>query len=351
MGADRRHTPQESIVTVEQWNPRTEVATVTPQDQAVQRLTDWARSAQAAHQVASSLVQTSFVPQQFRGRPEEATAAILAGLEVGLSPMSALRAFDIIQGTAAPRAVTLRAIVQAAGHEMELLESTTTRCRMRGRRKGAPTWQTITWTIERAREMGLLSRDGWKKQAQAMLVARATSELARLIASDAILGLAYSAEEVADGGPADTQVAADTVDPAPAATRRMSRRKPAPAPEPDPEPEPVEAEVVDPEPAPLNPRSNLARAMFAAMGEVGITEKSDRLAYVSDVIGRTVESSTEMTEDDARRVLDALKADAAPVAPPAEDEPDEAADEPDQDDDEADTELFDPTTEEGWGEQ
>src|SRR5918997_833288 len=79
----------------------------------VQRLTEWAESARAAHQVAESLVRTAFVPEAFRNKAHEATAAILAGDEVGLSPMASLRAFDIIQGTAAPRAITHRAVVQS----------------------------------------------------------------------------------------------------------------------------------------------------------------------------------------------------------------------------------------------
>lgn len=275
----------------------------TTQDVAVQRLTEWAQSAQAAHQVATSLVNTSFVPQQFRGKPDEATAAILAGLEVGLSPMSALRAFDIIQGQAAPRAITLRAVVQSYGHEMVLLESTTTRCRMKGRRKGSSEWQPVTWTLDRAKDLNLLGKDNWKKQPAAMLVARATSELARLIASDAILGIGYSSEEVEDGGLV-SETPQEPVSAPQNGTRRMSRRQAQPpAEEP---PAPTESPLLD-------PASDLAKAMFASMNEAGITDRDDRLKYVSDVIGREVASSNEMTEDDARAVLDALKKDAEPI--------------------------------------
>jgi hypothetical protein len=67
---------------------------------------------------------------------------------------------------------------------------------MRGRRKGAEGWQTVVWDIPRARLMGLLNKDQWKKQPKTMLVARATGELCRLIASDALHGLPYAAEEV-----------------------------------------------------------------------------------------------------------------------------------------------------------
>lgn len=216
------------------------------QAEAVTRLTEWATSAQAAMQVAEQLAQSSFVPQSFRGKPGEATAAILAGLEVGLQPMAALRSFDVIQGQAAPRAVTLRAIVQSHGHEIELVESTNSRCRMRGRRRGTDEWQTVSWTFDRARQLGLTTKNNWKAQPQAMLVARATSEIARLIAADAILGVAYSSEEIADGAGAGVEVAAvTTVESEGSGTKRMSRR---PKPVSEDGDEPVDAEVIEEEP-------------------------------------------------------------------------------------------------------
>jgi len=294
-------------MSIEQWSPRSEVALTTAQDVAVHRLGEWAQSADAAYQVAERLSSSAFVPAQFKGKPVELTAAILSGLEVGLSPMAAMRAFDVIQGQAAPRAITLRAVVQSHGHEMVLVESTATRCRMKGRRRGSDEWQAVTWTIERARDLQLTSKDNWKKQPAAMLMARATSELARLIASDAILGIGYSAEEVADGGSYDAQVSAETTAPAaPTGTRKMSRPKVV-----EPADEPVD------EPAPespyLNTSSALAKRMFALMNEAGITDREDRLLYVSDTVGRQVASSKEMTDEDAHAVIQALESDAQPV--------------------------------------
>ncbi len=231
---------------IEQYQPAAALAVRDHQAEAIARLSEWATSAQAAMVVAEQLSRSSFVPEAFRGKPGEATAAILAGLEVGLQPMAALRSFDIIQGQAAPRAITLRAILLAQGHEIELVESTATRCKMRGRRRGASAWQEVTWTMDRARQLGLASKQGWKNQPQAMLVARATSELARLVAADAILGVGYSAEEIADGAGAGVEVAAATVEPtAKPGTKRMSRKKAEPAPVAE---EPVDAEIVDEDP-------------------------------------------------------------------------------------------------------
>lgn len=209
------------------------------QSRAVQSLGEWAVSAQAAHEVAVRLVETSFVPVQFRGKPLEATAAILAGLEVGLQPMAALKSFDIIQGIAAPRAMTLRAIAQSFGHEIIMVESTETRCVMKGRRRDSTEWQTVRWTLDRAKNLGLTGKENWRKQPGTMLVARATSEIARLVASDAILGLGYASEELADG-PIDV-VPVVTEEPAtsePTSGRRTLSRRPLPAPATEPEPEP-----------------------------------------------------------------------------------------------------------------
>jgi hypothetical protein len=216
------------------------VLVVDHQSRAVQMLGEWASAAEAAFGVASRLTDTSFVPEQFRGKPLEATAAILAGLEVGLQPMAALKSFDIIYGVAAPRALALRAIVQSFGHEVVMVESTESRCKMKGRRRDSSEWQTVSWTMDRAKQLGLTGKENWRKQPATMLVARATSELCRLVAADAILGLGYSAEEISDG---EVAVAASpsaveaTATPA-TAPRKLSRRPlPDPAPASDEPPE------------------------------------------------------------------------------------------------------------------
>lgn len=302
-------------MSIEQYRGGAEVALANVQDQAVHRLAEWAHSADAAYQVAQRLSDSAFVPQQFRGKPVETTAAILAGLEVGLQPMAALRSFDIIQGQAAPRAITLRAVVQAQGHEMVLVESTATRCRMKGKRKGSDEWQSVTWTIDRAKDLGLTGKSNWKQQPAAMLTARATSELARLIASDAILGIGYSSEEVADGGTYDQQVDEVTTTPAPqGTTRRMSRRprtgdsEGSPAETPDAGGEAGSSPAGIPSESPLlDTTSQLAKAMYATINEAGIPEE-ERLEQVGQIIGREIASTKEMTEAEARQVLDHLNA-------------------------------------------
>jgi hypothetical protein len=159
-------------------------------------LMQWAQEASLAHDMATKLANTSFVPATMRGKPDEIAAAILAGSELGLKPMATLKAIDVIQGTTALRAHAMRAVVQNQGHQIELVESRNDYCKMRGRRQGEERWQEVEWDTGRAQLMGLLGKNEWKKQPKTMLVARATGELCRLIASDALHGMPYAAEEL-----------------------------------------------------------------------------------------------------------------------------------------------------------
>jgi hypothetical protein len=155
----------------------------------------WARDAIAISQIASNIATTSLAGQ-YQGRPDEVTAVILAGHELGLKPMTSLKSIDVIQKQPALRAHAMRGILQSKGHEIELVESDDTHCVMRGRRKGADKWQQVVWDIPRARLLGLLNKDQWKKQPKTMLIARATGEICRLVASDALHGMPYAAEEL-----------------------------------------------------------------------------------------------------------------------------------------------------------
>lgn len=164
-------------------------------------LAAWASDARQASQLAESLATTAFVPQTLRGNTPEltvsnVTAAILAGLEMGLPPMAALRSMDIIYGTPALRAHAMRGLVQSHGHSVQLVEATPDRCEIRGRRRGETDWQTVVWTLDRASKMGLTGKGEWKKQQQTMLIARATGEICRLIAADVLFAMPYAAEEI-----------------------------------------------------------------------------------------------------------------------------------------------------------
>jgi len=282
---------------------RSAVALVDSRDQSIARLADWAQAADAAYKVADKLCDTQFVPVSYRKKPYEATAAILAGAEVGLSPMASLRAFDNIQGTPAPKAITLRAIVQAQGHEVRIEESSDTRAVVAVRRRGSDEWQRSVWTIDRARKMGLTTKDQWKNQPAAMLIARATSEGCRWIAADAIMGMPYSVEELRDGDgveepPQRMLTVADIVDAAPVS---------AP---------PAGMDAFEPMP------TNRQKRMFALFNDTVFRERDERLAFISEVVGREIGSSKDIEAAEGGRVIAALENHIAEQSQPAADDED-----------------------------
>lgn len=270
--------------------------TVPTADGGPRRLVEWAQEASAAHDLAVALCATSFCPSAFQGKAGEATAAILAGSEVGLSPLAALNAYDVIQGRPAPKAITLRALVQSAGHEIWLESASDRQVVMRGRRRGEQNVQTSDWTISRATALGLTNKQQWKQQPQAMLTARATSEIARLVGSDVILGIPYSSEELADESDAVTEPVQRTP--------RKATAKRAAAPEPpEPDAEPIAGTIEREDDGDQVTRLQLTK-IAAQMGDLGITDRDEALAYVADVIERPIESRNELTRAEASRLIE-----------------------------------------------
>jgi hypothetical protein len=265
-----------------------EVAAVDNMD----RLTRWVEQARAVQQIAEGICSTSFVPAAYRGKPAEATAAILAGAELGFDPMASLRAFDNIQGVPAPKAITLRAVALAQGHQVVIVESTRERAEVHGRRRGEDEWQVSVWNLDRARQMDLLKKDQWQKQPAAMLVARATAEVCRWIASDAIMGMPYAAEEIGDQVPVEARPIARKV---------------------------TLADLDDEPPADVDTREQAdgmvndhqRRTMFALWRDLGFdgdANRAQRLEITSKILGGLiVESSSDLTGMQAAEVIAKLQ--------------------------------------------
>ncbi len=242
-------------------------------------LVAWAHEARAAHDLAKGIVDTDFCPRQYRGKPLEAAAAMLAGAELGFNPMASLRTFDNIQGVTAPKAITQVAVAQSHGHVIQVVAESDTKVTVRGKRRGED-WQELTWTIEDAQRLGLTGKDNWKKQPRNMLVARGQSAMARRIAADALLGIPYSAEEIRDEDPAAMEWRAV-------------------------QPRVTLAEITGPPEAPASDVATAAqlRDLNGLLRENGITKKDLALALYADVTGREVEASKALTSAEATTVI------------------------------------------------
>lgn len=190
----------------------------------------WTAVAGQVIRLAKEIHDTPFVPDGLRGSVPATAAAILAGRELGLGPMTSLANVHVIKGKPALSAALMRALILAQGHQIETVDITDTRAVVRGRRKGEASWEEASFTADQAKrariELGGYPQD--------KLYARATSRLARRKFADVIAGMPYSAEELEDGeaqgdvpAPADGQNGNGHKPAVPAA--RTARRKTAAA--------------------------------------------------------------------------------------------------------------------------
>lgn len=283
----------------------------------------FAQSTRDIFAVAKVLAETPFAPSGMRGDAAAVCAAIMYGAGLNMDPMTSLRNIHVIDNQPTLSALALRGLVLSQGHQIELVDSTDTRVIMRGRRKGSERWQEVTWTIERAKKAGLTTKKNWTNHPQAMLVARASSELCRLIAADVLMGCPYSTEEIGDGvDPNSPEPPTPAAPQSKARPERVVQREPVKAtvvkmPEPDfGEPETPPSLDNSPAPAaieqgptttdePINDTTR--RALMATFNEAGIRARDARMARVVEIVGRHVDSVNQLSQDEARAVIDAVK--------------------------------------------
>lgn len=288
-------------------------AAALPPTAATISLMEWAQELSAAHQLGTALCGTEFVPASFRGKPEAAAAAILAGKSLGLDPMNALANIFVVSGRPSMYARTMAALVMQAGHTIRRIQATEQSVIYEGRRKGDTTFTRVEWTIARAQKAGYTSNKKYQSDPIAMLTAKCQAEICRVIAPDVLTGIAAtSVEEVELDDLGETTTATE----APKAKRTVTRKQqPAPAlpaavheaPEPEPEPEQAEPETAEFE--------SITTAQLTKLNiilqENGLSDREDKINYLSSYLERPIASSKDLTKAEARRIIDEHETDAA----------------------------------------
>jgi hypothetical protein len=236
------------------------------------------RSIADARSLAEAISRSGLAPQAARS-PEAVMVILAQGAELGLPPMAALRQIHVVNGRAVLSADLMRALVLRMGGRIRCVESTPDRATFAGARGEEPE-QSITWTMSMAQRAGLTGKGPWQQYPAAMLRARASAELCRLVWPDVVGGL-YTPDEMGDArdvrveAPAVPVVAEEVVDaevvpveapaPAPASTTQPVAPEPAPAPKRSPK-----AKA-----APLPPHVG---ALWASAQEMGLTADDMRQA-------------------------------------------------------------------------
>ena len=281
--------------------------------------------AEVSWKTAQRIANTPFVPTAFRGKPESVFAAVLYGEELGLGPMQSLNSIHVIEGKPSMSPELMRGLVARAGHRIDVKESSGDKVTLWGKRADTGSEATVSWSMKDAQLAGLAGRGAWKTYPRAMLLARATSELCRMLFADVVAGLSYTPEEAASiAGSEWNEVPVDPLQNAPEVTLLPE----PPTTEPNQPDEPVEvivetswdeafpgSEIVDAEVVEERPPTEdftmaspkqigLARALLR---EWGIVNKAESINLAEMVLNRTVHSLADMDKKEISRFIKHLQ--------------------------------------------
>lgn len=175
--------------------------------------------------------------------PEEALIRMSTGMELGLTPMQSMRGIYLIEGRPGLDAALMVGLCLRRPdicEAFDLVESTDKIATYSIKRRGRPAIR-FSYTIEQAKEAGLLDKKNWKANRAAMLRARASSQGARAVFPDLTNGL-YSGDELEEAGVVATvQAERVTYDATPIESVVEEKVGPAPATTPATTPTPTQA--------------------------------------------------------------------------------------------------------------
>lgn len=273
-----------------------------------------------AHKIATAISDSAFVPKHLRGKPEETAVAILYGATVGFDPITAVQQIYAIGGTPALYARAMVAIVLKAGHEIWTEEERPGFVTVAGRRKGSEHVTRVTWTSELAAQAGYTSNAKYRTDPRSMLYARASGDVARRIAPDALMGMAYNVEEMelvpvqaervqAERVQSTSSSSKDRVRSAIAAPQTSgSAGEQAAAPS-----APAAPPTAEPD-TPTITREQSVK-LHTLVSKLGLS-REQKLGGCSKIIGRQIASTSDLTFDEARAVIDSLEQRVPAAAPP-----------------------------------
>lgn len=254
-------------------------------------------------QMAKALSHSAMFAKRFNGNPADVLGAVMLGKSMGIEPISALTSINVINGTPTASAMLIAALVRRAGHKVEYRRDPVKQsvsCTITRADDG--TSVTETWSMDRAKRMGLAGRGMWAKDPMTMLSWRALTSAARLAVPDVVLGLAYTPEEI-QSAPAQHVTARVVPDTPPTHATQSDGNDPLGV-EPD---EPDQVDVVD-----ADVVQDAGMSSWQARGWVhermvraGVRSAAQAMLVLKDLTGRDGLADTDqLTDEEALRLAD-----------------------------------------------
>src|SRR5678815_3623595 len=120
------------------------------------------RTVDDVRNLARMFSASSLLPPDLRGKEADVFVSIIAGQELGLPPMAAIRGVHVIKGRPILSADTMVGVVLGRGvaEYFSCVEENGTSVTYETKRAGSPKPQRCTWTMEDAKRAGL-NGDNW----------------------------------------------------------------------------------------------------------------------------------------------------------------------------------------------
>lgn len=216
----------------------------------------------------------------FGKSPDQMIALMLIAQAEGIHPAMAAQEYDIIQGRPALKSQSALARFQAAGGRVNWTRRDNQACEAEFSHPQGGT-VSVSWTMERAKQMGLDGKDNWRKQPGIMLQWRCVAEGVRAC-YPACLNRLYLVEEVMD------------FEPAPAAPAMRNVTEPQPAPVDAERVEAIYQQYRDYIASGLLPESWVGAAQYAIdSGETDIVKLEARLVRLKSIHDKALAALNE----------------------------------------------------------
>lgn len=162
---------------------------------------------------ATMAVKSGLLPRAVDSA-EKAIVIALKGREIGIPPMQAFSHIHVVDGKPGFSAELQLGLIykNCPGAVVNYIDSDEKKCVIEASRPGHKATR-FSFTLEEARQAGLLSKNNWKSYPSAMLRARTISATARAMFPDATMGCSYTPEELGAEVDEDGEVVATTTPP------------------------------------------------------------------------------------------------------------------------------------------
>lgn len=145
---------------------------------------------------ARTLAPAGLLPKAYQQNPANLLLAAELADSLGIDRINALTSIHVVEGKPSASADLMAALVRRAGHRL--------RVQVKGDAAKAtlirgddPDFEyEVIWDMKRAQAAGLAGKGVWKAYPQAMLRSRAIAEVVRMGASEVLVGMVYTPEEL-----------------------------------------------------------------------------------------------------------------------------------------------------------